>query len=392
MFKGLAATLGLWVVGAVLLRTIMVPAQVCPAIDADEATLGAQRAADWIARVQAPAGTYLYEYDIEANREVPGYNVVRHAGVTMSLYQLAAEGYGAETLDAADRGLAYMTANLVEYEGWRAFIDPSDGGIEVGASALMLAGLAQRRIATNDGQHDGLMRDLARYLVAMQQADGSFLLRWLPETGEPDPTQRSRYATGEAFWSLTLMHRFFPAEGWDRPARAVADYLSLYRDEVEGLRFPPWADQWAAFGLSEMASWPLNEDNVRYARRLSERFGFLIRTEAQRRDSRFSDLIHGRRARAAGMGTWVEALDSLWRLASVDPRLSDLVPKLAERAICGAGMLRDRQVSPGEASNYTNPGVAEGAWFTEGKTRMDDQQHALSGLIRARPILAEAGK
>ncbi len=359
---------------------------------AEEAIGSARLAADWIARVQAPAGTYLYEYDIEANREVPGYNVVRHAGVTMSLYQLAAEGHGDATLPAADRGLAYMLANIVEYEGWQAFIDPSDGGIEVGASALMLAGLAQRRIATNDGQYDALMRGLSRYLVAMQQADGSFLLRWLPETGEPDPNQRSLYATGEAFWSLTLMHRFFPTEGWDRPARAVADYLSLYRDDVEGLRFPPWADQWAAYGLSEMASWPLNDDNVRYARRLSERFGFLVRTEAQRRDSRFSDFVHGRRARAAGMGTWVEALDSLWLLASIEPRLADLRPKLAERAICGAGMLLDRQVAPHEASNYSNPGVAQGAWFTEGKTRMDDQQHAISGLIRARQIIAEAAR
>ena len=33
--------------------------------------------------------------------------------------------------------------------------------------------------------------------------------------------------------------------------------------------------------------------------------------------------IFGRRARAAGMGTWVEGLTSLHRLSSTDPRLAD---------------------------------------------------------------------
>ena len=88
------------------------------------------------------------------------------------------------------------------------------------------------------------------------------------------------------------------------------------------------------------------------------------------------------------MGTWVEALDSLWIVSKVDPRLSDLHDKIEERAICSAGMLRDRQVSAEGAARYRSPTIARGAWFTEGVTRMDDQQHPLSALIRARTILA----
>ena len=41
---------------------------------------------------QQPDGRYLYEYDRATDEARPGYNIVRHAGVTMSLYQLAAVG------------------------------------------------------------------------------------------------------------------------------------------------------------------------------------------------------------------------------------------------------------------------------------------------------------
>ena len=92
------------------------------------------------------------------------------------------------------------------------------------------------------------------------------------------------------------------------------------------------------------------------------------------------------------MGTWVEALDSLWILASLDPRMADLRGKLGERAICAAGMLRDRQVTPTESPRYRSTDVAAGAWFTNGVTRMDDQQHALSGLLRSRSILEAGGR
>ena len=53
----------------------------------------------------------------------------------------------------------------------------------------------------------------------------------------------------------------------------------------------------------------------------------------------------------------------------------------------GAGMLAARQYTTGEAQEFEDPLHVEGAWFTEGITRMDDQQHALSGLLYSAPII-----
>lgn len=386
VLKGLAGTLGLWLVGAIALRAVVVPAQVCPALTPAGATAAADAAAGWSGRVQYPDGTYLYEYSSSDDSESPFYNVVRHAGVTMSLYQLAATG-DRIGLATADNALGWMRANLYRRDDWAALQNPADESVEVGGTALMLAGIMQRRMATNETTYDTLAHELARYLLVMQQADGSFLLFYDEQTGAPRPGERSKYATGEAFYALTLMHKAFPGEGWDVPSRKVADYLSLHRDDYENQKFPPWADQWAAYGLAEMADWPLDEANVAYARSLAERFGFLVRVESQRRDNWFSDVIHGRQARGAGMGTWVEGLSSLYRLASIDPRMADMRPKIAERAACGAGMLAARQITAEKAKTYPRPSIAEGAWFTKGVTRMDDQQHTLSGILYTRPIL-----
>lgn len=366
--------------------TLLMPQQ-CPAVSPDSSTAAAKEAAAWIERAQLPDGSYIYEYNRDIDHQPGGYNVVRHAGVTMSLYQLAAAG-DLSVLPAADRGLEYMTRNMYVYGDWSAFQNPDDGGVQLGASALMLAGLMQRRLATDDPTYDDLSRRVARAMLALQLPDGAFLNRWDPRAGAPVPEQRSKYATGEAFWALTMMHRFFPGEGWDEPAWKTADYLALYRDDYEQQKFPPWADQWAAYGLGEMATWGLQEHHIVYARSLAERFGFLIRVEAQRRDNWFSKTLHGRQARAAGMGTWVEGLTSLHRLASTDPRMADMEEKLAERIECGAGMLAARQVTEADAARKKSPELLRGAWFTDDITRMDDQQHALSGLLYAAPIIA----
>jgi hypothetical protein len=386
MRRGLLFTLTIWLVGAATLRiTLLMPA-VCPAVSSDSALLASRASAAWIERAQLDDGSYVYEYDRGSDTEPGGYNAVRHAGVTMSLYQLAAAGDLA-VLPTADLGLSYMIAHLDHHGDWAAF-QSSAGDIQLGASGLMLDGLMQRRLATNDPRYDELSRELARGLIALQQLDGSFLNRWDPANDQPFPDERSKYATGEAFWGLALMHRFFPGEGWDGYARKTADYLSFNRDTYENQKFPPWADQWAAYGLGEMASWPLSDANVAYARTLAERFGFLVRVESQRRDNWFSKLLHGRQARAAGMGTWVEGLDSLYRIATTDPRMADMAPKIAERVECGAGMLAARQVSADVAATSINQARTEGAWFTNDVTRMDDQQHALSALLNAAPIVA----
>ena len=82
-----------------------------------------------------------------------------------------------------------------------------------------------------------------------------------------------------------------------------------------------------------------------------------------------------------------EALAGLWRTARADPRLADIRAPLAERAVCVAGLAIARQAGEADASAAQAPDRVRGAWFRDGVTRMDDQQHALAALLRTVAIV-----
>jgi hypothetical protein len=209
-------------------------------------------------------------------------------------------------------------------------------------------------------------------------------------TGTPVLGQTSRYATGEAAWAFAQLHNYFPDEGWDRPARDVLDFLATTRDEVEDLVPAPWPDQWAAYTIGELAPSGLDEQHVDYARRLAARFGVLLRTESQKETWPVPLVEH--RARGAGLGVWVEGIGALGHAAEEDARLADLAPAIQERAACGASVLDERQADEHEAARYESPHLVEGAWFRDDITRMDDQQHALSGMLVAAGELGPVGR
>ena len=111
-----------WVVTAGVLRVTLAAPEVCPPYVPGDGQSSIDAAADWIIRTQEPNGRYLYHYDRRIDAPGPGYNLVRHAGGTMSLYQLAIvqEGRNHQVVEAADRGMTYLLERAV---------DTGDGGM-----------------------------------------------------------------------------------------------------------------------------------------------------------------------------------------------------------------------------------------------------------------------
>ncbi len=369
-----------WVGSFAALRLSFLAPEQCPTVTSAILDAAALAAGEWIERGQGPDGRYVYEYHRGDDRIIPGYNIVRHAGVTMSLYQLARAGHP-EVLDAADTGLVEMLANLVPAGDGLAYVEHGAGSARLGASALMAAALAQRRDATGDDQYDDELRGLGRFMVGQITTGGQMLSDFDLVGGAPVPELTSKYSTGEAAWALAQLHNLFPDEGWDASARQVLDYLATARDEVEDLDFPPWADQWAAYTLGELAPSGLGDHHIDYARSLAGRFGMLMRSESQKKGWPLPpDLTT---ARGAGLGVWAEGLGGLANAANVDDRLADIRAPLQTRVECGAGIMIERQQSGADAAGWSNPSLVEGAWFRADVTRMDDQQHSLSGLLAA---------
>ncbi len=372
-----------WLAFAGVLRVAVIPPESCGRDDPPSIQQAASAAIGWLSLNQGPDGRYVYLYYGDTDTVPDEYNDVRHAGVTVALYQAAGRYGDPAAFRAAEVGLGWMTDRLVRRHDWAA-LAPYEDSASLGATALMTVALAERRLATSDTTYDPLLHDLGRFITAAQRPDGGFYVYWDLQTDEPDRQSTSRYYPGESLWALALLHQAFPGEGWDTAARRALDFITTLRDDVEDVSFPPLADQWAAYGMAEMSGWGLSDAQIAYARRLAERFGFLVRIEAQRQHPSaegLGTLVRGHETRAAGMGTWVEALAALWRVSATDPRLADLAPKLLQRAKCAAGILAERQVSAAEAARHPRPDLMRGAWFQGGETRMDDQQHAFSGLL-----------
>ena len=369
-----------WVLVVVGLRVIVLQPEVCPPVDVATVTAAADEATGWLVRNQNDDGSFLYRYDRAAGADVGGYNIVRHGGVTMSLYQAAghelagARGF-AGALAAADRGTAWGEEHLVEAGGGMAL--GTERSVSTGASALWAAGLVERRSVTDDTTYDDLLAELGRFLAGSVEEDGAVSASYLPAVDDYDRGNHSIFFTGEVYWALARLHTVFPADGYDDLAARVEHYLATERDDAEDL-FPPPGDHWAAYGMAtryESAGSPGLP--TAYVARQLRLFGPQVRYESQRTESDLTHLTRGRRTLGAGLGTLGEGLGNLWWIAADEDR--DVT---AERARCVAGMLVDRQVGPDDPDP-----AARGAWFQFDVTQMDDQQHALSALLLTLPIL-----
>jgi small neutral amino acid transporter SnatA (MarC family) len=372
---------------------VVAPPEHCPPVSTEELRRSSQAAVDWFVRNQDPDGAWLYEYDAEDDSITAEYNEVRHAGVTMSLYQAAAAGYPG-ALRSADTGTNWALDRLLEREGWAAL--EGDGRVTTGASALMAAGLAIRREATGETRYDDVLRRLGRFLVAQTEPTGAVLASFDTARGAPVPGEYSKYYTGEAYWALALLHLAFPGEGWGETADRIGAYLATSRDDEEG-HWPPIPDHWAAYGASETVQFPergeppLTGDELDYARQQAELFGFQARWLAHYHGPWGSIVRGGYEPRGGWYGVVGEALTGWWLTARADSRLADLEGPIGERATCVAGLAIDEQSTAEDAADAARPERVEGGWFIDGVTRMDDQQHALSGLMRTIPIVEAGG-
>ena len=369
--------------------TVVAPPERCPSVEAAELRGSAQAAADWLVRNQRPDGTWLYLYDADRDSAAPDYNLVRHAGAAMGLYQAAAAGMPG-ALGSADGGTEWALDQLISRDGWSAF--GSTAGVDTGATALLAAGLAIRREATGDPRYDDLLRRLGRFLLSQTEASGAVLARYDPSRGAPVPGEYSKYYTGEAYWALARLNLIFPGEGWGEAADRVGAYLASSRDDRED-HWPPIADHWAAYGLADTlesrgsTGVSLTEDESDYARRQAELFGGQVRWISERFGPWGALVRPGGVPRGGGYGVIGEGLSGLWLVANQDPRLADLRDPIAGRATCIAGLAVRAQSDGADAADAISPERVEGAWFRDGETRMDDQQHALAALLRTIPIV-----
>jgi hypothetical protein len=230
------------------------PPEHCPPVTVAGVHAAAADAAGWFVRNQNPDGTWLYSYEAETDTVIDDYNTVRHAGAVMGLYQAAAAGIEGAFV-SADRGLAWAMGHVVVEDDRAALADPGSRQVPAGATALLVSGLVERRLLTGELSHDADLRRFGAFLAAQVEPSGAFLAYFDLDTHRPLAGVYSKYYTGESYWALARLHSVFPDESWGDAADRIGAYLATARDDRES-HWPPIADHWAAYGLSETVTFP----------------------------------------------------------------------------------------------------------------------------------------
>ena len=94
---------------------------------------------------------------------------MRHAGVTLALYQVATATNDDRALAAGDRADRVDARQPRDKRADGVALTEADGTAPLGGAALMLAALAERRAATGSTEYDDDMRTLGDFIVSMQQ-------------------------------------------------------------------------------------------------------------------------------------------------------------------------------------------------------------------------------
>ena len=265
--------------------------------------------------IRTPDGTWLYLYDADDDSTRAEYNVVRHSGATMGLYQAAAAGLpGALRLRRPGHRVGARQAPRARRLG-RGRLGRARS--PTGATALLVAGLVNRREATGDTRYDDGARparalprrsDRAVGRRARVVRPGARRRRSPASTPSTSPARRTgrwRASTGPSPTRVGARPRTASAPTWRR--RATRSRTTGRRSPITG---PPtgWPRRWSSPSAAGRRS-PRTRWTTRA--RQAELFGVQARWVSQRFGP-WGELVRGSDTpRGGGYGVISEALTGL---------------------------------------------------------------------------------
>jgi len=369
--------------------------------------------AKYLSRNQQANGRFLYQYLAAMDRKVEApYSIVRHCGVTWSLFQL----YGVTGIDefkkAGEKAVGHFFKNL--YIDIRrpemAYIAKSVGQprkVYLGGSALGAVALLERkRRLAGDERHDTLIRSLLDFIVFMQTPVGRFNCIYDVDLDKrynsPELGASILYYPGEATLALVMGGKVLGEPKYLVAARKSIDYLTKSRDltlDPETDTIPPH-DHWLCLSIHEISSVAPVESDAEYAYRVVLSMEKAHYTEG---NSPAPDFTGGKRSdgppSACGTATDIEAYASTWFVLDYwsrrKPEWKQKRDNCFKWAVRSAKFLLAHQLLPENSYYIPNPDRAMGGITGNPTTTMirsDYIQHSISACIRLTEILRLSSK
>jgi len=344
--------------------------------------LALDKAGKYLARAVKEDGRFVYEYKPLQGREVPDYNVLRHAGTVFAMMELYGEHKDPEVRKAAERAIGYL---LRQVRGGTVAGKPvkfvvEQGEVKLGGNGLSALALAEYARVTNDRRYDEVMKGLGEWILATQDANGRFKVHKQSFPLGRVSSFQSEYYPGEAIFALMRIYNLTGEKKWLDAADAGARYQLKVFSLLDDKKLPH--DHWLLYGLNEIHRKRPRPEFLEGAMRFAR---VIIQGQHTRENQPQPDWDGGyyKPPRSAPTATRMEGLNSAYALAKDFGRDADA--KQIKRAIQrGTGFLLRMQVGPEIAMYCQDPEASLGGFresLARTSIRIDYVQHSISALL-----------
>ena len=230
-----------------LLRLSVDPGPLGPAELRRRIDLGA----DYLARHLRRDDRYDYEWDARHGRPLGGYNLLRHAGTTYSLFQVYAQTGRERHYRAAKRALRYLRRQRRFAAGDRSRCFEVEGDkVKLGGAGLTLLALVEQAKARPTDADWPWMHCLAEHILSQTDEDGDMASYYAEPGRYAASGRRSAYYPGEATLGLAELYGIDPDPRWLDCARRAARFMAMQRWHALGIRIYVPADAWLIQALA----------------------------------------------------------------------------------------------------------------------------------------------
>ena len=331
---------------------------------------------DYLLRAQKGDGSFHYEYDAFTDSVSENdYNILRHAGAAIALFQLYEATRDARYLEAARRAVVYLQGRFRWAREADAFyVMDDDGKAKLGANGLALVALARQMRYDARSADAASARRLANLILRMQQRDGSFA-SYYDLRGEPED-RASLYYPGEAMLGLLELYKLTRDRRLLEAARRGAAYLI---EAQQGMPSPP-PDAWLMQALEVLFTLKHNAQYAAHAIRIAEA---MIKEQRTADDAPlYAGSYRFGVPRATPVASRAEGLLAALRLARMtnDVRAAGI----AEALKLSARFQLAQQFNADNSYYLADPERAAGGFresLTSARVRIDYVQHNVAALL-----------
>jgi hypothetical protein len=333
-------------------------------------------AGEYLLRVQKPDGSFRYWYDPLQDRfSSRSYNILRHAGTTASLFELYSFTRDARYLEAARKGIAYLSLRFRRVRPSGLYVLDNDGKAKLGANGLALIALVKDLELERNKRKLEQARALARTIIDLQQSDGAFASYYRIRGDEP-AGDVSLYYPGEAILGLVGLYNLNRDQRLLQSARRGADYL--VKSERAAPKLPP--DAWLIQALEPLYEITRESVYAEHAMALAES---MIADQYDDTDGgEYEGGFGPGEPRGTPAASRAEGLVSAYRLATrIGHPAKD---RIALALLASTRFQLSQQYTPASSGSLRIPATAYGGFresLSSPRIRIDFVQHNISSLI-----------